>query len=40
MNKAADFETVREIKEKLCYIRLVVLLFLIIIPTLLLYMYS
>jgi len=40
MNKAADFETVGEIKEKLCYIRFVVSLFLIIIPTLLLYMYS
>jgi hypothetical protein len=40
MNKAADFETVREIKEKLCYIRSVVLLFLISITTLLLFTYS
>jgi hypothetical protein len=28
MNKSADFETVREIKEKLCYLRSVFLLFL------------
>jgi actin-related protein 2 len=30
MNKSADFETVREIKEKLCYLRSVALLFLIV----------